>query len=29
MKKVKILSDSCCDLDATLREKYGIDYLRM
>lgn len=29
MRPVKILSDSCCDLDAGLREKYDIDYLRM
>ena len=26
MKKIKILTDSCSDLDGTLLEKYDIDY---
>lgn len=29
MRPVKIVSDSCSDLDKHLREKYDIDYLRM
>ena len=29
MKKIKILTDSCSDLDGKLLEKYDIDYARM
>ncbi len=29
MKKVKIITDSCCDLSKELLEKYDIDYARM
>ena len=29
MKQVKIITDSCSDLDAALREQYGIDYVKM
>lgn len=29
MKQVKIITDSCSDLDRGLRDKYGIDYVKM
>ena len=29
MKKVKILTDSCCDLPKKIRDKYDIDYFKM
>lgn len=29
MKKYVIVTDSCCDLDTNIRQKYGIEYLRM
>ena len=29
MRPVKILTDSCCDLGADIRLKYGIDYVKM
>ena len=29
MKKFVIVSDSCCDLNASLREKYQVDYIPM
>lgn len=29
MRPVKILTDSCCDLGADIRRKYGIDYVKM
>lgn len=29
MRPVKILTDSCCDLSSDIREKYGIDYVKM
>lgn len=29
MRDYVILSDSCCDLDADLRKKYGIEYIPM
>ena len=29
MNKVRIFGDSCCDLPRDLREKYGIDYVKM
>ena len=29
MRKIQIITDSCSDLPAQLREKYGIDYARM
>lgn len=29
MKKVQIITDSCADLPKDLREKYGIDYVKM
>lgn len=29
MRPVKILTDSCCDLSSEIREKYGIDYVKM
>ena len=29
MKQVKIITDSCSDLDAALREQYGINYVKM
>ncbi len=29
MREVQIITDSCADIDKTIRARYGIDYARM
>lgn len=29
MRKIKVITDSCADMDKEIRDKYGIDYVRM